>query len=95
MRLRRKRLSLVDRLRPYLDPGPAPEPMVSADPIRMFLYRWMIETGDPIEVVAKGFDLDLSEVIELVSGDRHLIPARDACRIHALLRLSPDDLHVG
>ena len=58
MRLRRNRVNLVDRLRPYVDGGQPPEPMVSADPIRMFLYRWMIETGDPIEMVARGFDLD-------------------------------------
>ena len=54
MRWRRKRVDLAERLRPYVDVGPPPEPMVDADPIRMFLHRWMIETGDPIEVVARG-----------------------------------------
>ncbi len=81
MRLRRKRTSLVDRLRPYLDPGPPPEPMVSADPIRMFLYRWMIETGDPIEVVARGFDIDAREASALVLGERRWISNSDAYRL--------------
>ena len=53
--------------------------MVSADPIRMFLYRWMIETGDPVEVIAKGFELETAEIDELLSGDRrHLTEAEDA-----------------
>ena len=69
MRLRwRRRRDLSERLRPYLPDRITPEPMVDADPIRMFLYRWMIETGDPIEVVAQGFDLSTEEVARL--GDR-------------------------
>ena len=95
MRLRRKTTGLVGRLRPYVDGGPPPEPMVSADPIRMFLYRWMIETGDPIEVVARGFDLDVREVWEIVSGDRRLMPGVDARRICALLELDVDDARPG
>jgi len=90
MRLRRRRTGQADRLRPYVDPGPAAEPMVSADAIRMFLYRWMIETGDPIEVVARGFDLDVTEVGEIASGDRRLIPRAEARRICALLGLDID-----
>lgn len=70
MRLRRKRVDLVDRLRPYGDGGEPPEPMVSADPIRMFLYQWMIETGDPIEVVATGFDVDVELISAIVNGER-------------------------
>jgi len=44
--------------------------MVSADPIRMFLYRWMIETGDPVELMAKGFDVDATTICELLPGER-------------------------
>ena len=65
MKLRRSRSSLVDRLRPHVDTGPSPEPLVSADPIRMFLYRWMIETGDPVAMVAEGFALDQDQVVNL------------------------------
>ena len=66
MRLRwRRRRDLADRLRPYLPDRVAPEPMVDADPIRMFLYRWIIETGDPIDLIAKGFDLPV-EVVEAI-----------------------------
>ncbi len=74
MRLRRRRRrDLAERLRPYLPDRIAPQPMVDADPIRMFLYRWMIETGDPIDVVAKGFDLSADLVRGLVRGEvKHL-----------------------
>lgn len=69
MRLRwRRRRDLAERLRPYLPDRITPEPMVDADPIRMFLYRWMIETGDPIDVVAKGFGLRPELVNDLVVG---------------------------
>ncbi len=79
MRLRwRRRRDLAERLRPYLPAGITPEPMVDADPIRMLLYRWMIETGDPIEVVAKGFDLDRPLVDELLSGRTRRLSAADA-----------------
>ena len=69
MRLRwRRRRDLAERLRPYLPDRIAPEPMVDADPIRMFLYRWMIETGDPIEVVAKRFAIERGIAEDLVEG---------------------------
>ena len=60
----RRQRDLAHRLGPYVPSAEPSDPMVDADPIRMFLFRWMIETGDPTDVVAKGFDLDL----ELVSG---------------------------
>ena len=71
MRWRRKRVDLAERLRPYTNPGPLPEPMVDADPIRMFLFRWMIETGDPIDVVARGFDVDVELLRDI--ADRRLV----------------------
>ena len=70
MRLpRRTRRDLADRLRPYVPLTVPNEPMVDADPIRMFLFRWMIETGDPIDVVARGFDID--EVVASAILSRH------------------------
>jgi len=90
MRLQRRRTSLVDRLRPYVDTGPPPEPMVSADPIRMFLYRWMIETGDPIEVVAKGFGLDEELVAATISGDSALLTETAERRIRRCLGMALD-----
>ena len=75
MKLRwRKRRDLAERLRPYLASAQPSEPMVDADPIRMFLFRWMIETGDPIEVVAKGFDLDAELLAAVLSGDLVRMP---------------------
>lgn len=68
MRWRRNRRDLVERLRPYWEQHRTlPEPMVDVDPIRMFIFRWMIETGDSIEVVARGFDADallLGEILD-------------------------------
>lgn len=82
MRWRRKRVDLAERLRPYVDVGPPPEPMVDADPIRMFLYRWLIETGDPIEVVARGFDVDvqlLSDILDRRVGWLPMTIAAELC----------------
>ncbi len=72
MRWGRKRKDLAERLRPYVEQHRVlSEPMVDADPIRMFLYRWMIETGDPIDVVARGFDVDVGLVRDI--ADRRLL----------------------
>lgn len=67
MRLRwRRQRDLADRLRPYVAPAEAIEPMMDADPIRMFRFRWLIETGDPLEVVATGFGLDAQLITDLL-----------------------------
>ncbi len=88
MRLRwRRRRDLAERLRPYLPDKITPEPTVDADPIRMFLHRWMIETGDPIEVVAKGFDLSPHVVLDLVSGERRRLRSAEASQIMKRLGL--------
>ncbi len=92
MRLRRSKRSLVDRLRPYVDTGPSPAPMVSADPIRMFLYRWMIETGDPVEVVAKGFALGRDQVVDLLSGELRYLTYSEAARLCGRLQLEPGEV---
>ena len=78
MRWRRKRMDLAERLWPYVNPGPPPEPMVDADPIRMFLFRWMIETGDPIDVVARGFDVDVELLRDVVDRRLMRIPESQA-----------------
>jgi len=64
--------------------------MVSADPIRMFLYRWMIETGDPVEVIARGFDLDLGLVSGLLTGRISSLPTQDALRIKTVVGIRAD-----
>ncbi len=92
MRRRRPGVDLVQRLRPYMDPSLAPERMVSADPIRMFLYRWMIETGDPIEVVAKGFDVDLDQARQLLSGSIRAVGAAEATDLRTRLGLDEEDV---
>lgn len=92
MRLRwRRRRDLAERLRPYLPDQFHPEPMVDVDPIRMFLYRWMIETGDPIEVVAKGFDLEVGLIRGLLGRSPRAFTRREASAIARKLRLVPED----
>ncbi len=92
MRRRRPRIRLVGRLRPYVDAGPPTEPMVSADPIRMFLYRWMIETGDPVAVVAEGFALDRDQVVNLLSGELRHLTYSEAVRLCVRLQLEPTEV---
>ncbi len=81
MRWRRKRVDLAERLRPYVDIAPRMEPMVDADPIRMFLFRWMIETGDPIEVVARGFNVDVNLMREVGLRRVAALPAQVAAEL--------------
>ena len=86
MRLRwRRRRDLAERLRPYLPERITPEPMVDADPIRMFLYRWMIETGDPIEVVGHGFQVDPQLLRDILDRTTRALPRSEwnhvACRL--------------
>ncbi len=78
MRIRRwRRRDLAERIAPYVQPIEPREPMVPADPIRMFLVRWMIETGDPIEVVATGFNLDVRLVRALLTRVTESLPRVD------------------
>lgn len=65
--------------------------MVSADPIQMFLFRWMMETGDPVEVIAKGFNVDEKMVCELLSGKRTRITKQEAILLRSRLSLDRDD----
>ncbi len=91
MRLRwRGRRDLAERLRPYLPDRIHAEPMVDADPIRMFLYRWMIETGDPIEVVAKGFALDQELLDAIARRDRLKLKRSEAGELARRLGLPAD-----
>ena len=73
----RRRRDLVERLRPYLPERITPEPMVDADPIRMFLYRWMIETGDPIGLVGRGFDTDPRILGSILDRTTRALPRSD------------------
>ena len=83
----RRRRDLAERLRPYVRPLQPSEPLVSADEIRMFLYRWMIETGDPVEVIAKGFDLDAAVVAEILDGRVTRLRAEDLASLKHKLSL--------
>ena len=83
----RRRRNLAKRLRLYVRSLAPIEPVVSADLIRMFLYRWMIETGDPVEVIAKGFDLDAELVTGVLSGRVRCFSVAEECRLRVLLAI--------
>ncbi len=83
----RTRRNLAERLRPYVRPLQPSEPMVAADPIRTFLYRWMIETGDSVEVIAKGFDLDPGLVAAILSGQVRWFTATEERRMRVFLAI--------
>lgn len=71
---------------------PIPERLPSR-PLRNWFLAWHIHTGDPPEVIAKGFDLDVQLVADLVSGDAPLMldsqVAIEACR---MIRVAPEAL---
>ena len=83
--------NLAERLQPYVRPLPTPEPMVSADPIRMFLYRWMIETGDSVDVIAKGFDIDVALTRQLLDGSVRRLQLQRSVELEAALGLGSED----
>ena len=62
-------------------------------PLRNWLLAWHIHTGDPADVIARGFDLDPILVADLLSGEVPLMIARgEALAICIRLRLAPDSL---
>lgn len=81
MRRRPKHTDLANRLRPFMNGFPAGEAMVEADPIRMFLFRWIIETGDPIETVARGFDLDAELIEDILERRLARLPQSEAAAV--------------
>lgn len=67
--MRWKRRDLSERLSPYMRKLALGKDSISTDPVRMFLFRWMIETGDPIDVIARGFDLPEDLVRQILRRD--------------------------
>jgi len=63
------------------------EPLVDVDLIRMFLIRWIIETGDPIEIVAKGFDLEAVLLDDLLGRRVRYLPKQQVAELAARLGL--------
>ncbi|MCP3878906.1 MAG: hypothetical protein GY701_11025 [Sulfitobacter sp.] len=59
--------------------------MVDADPIRMFLHRWMIETGDPIDVVARGFGVDAKLLEHITDRRTSVLSAHSAAELYEQL----------
>lgn len=47
-------------------------------PLRNWLLAWHIHTGDPAEVIAKGFDLDPAVVTDFLTGEVSLMLTGDA-----------------
>lgn len=66
---------------------------VPSRPLREWLTAWMIITGDPPETIAKGFDLDVTFVADLLGAEPprmlDVVLARELC---IKLRLDPAEL---
>ena len=66
---------------------------VSARPLHRFLLAWQVETGDSVELMAIGFDVDCDILRDLMGADYpcmiHIDAAEVLCR---RFRLDPGDL---
>ena len=61
-------------------------------PLRNWFLAWHIHTGDPADVIAKGFDLDPVLVADLLSGEVPLmLPAHEARVVAIRLRICPEN----
>lgn len=59
-------------------------------PLRNWLVAWHIHTGDPFEVIARGFDLPVQLVVELSGGRPPLMIDRVAAeKVCSKLRVAP------
>jgi len=66
------------------------EDRLPSRPLRNWFVAWHIHTGDPPEVIAKGFDLDEEIVVELLSGEGSLMmDEHTAIELCAKTRLDP------
>jgi len=62
-------------------------------PLRNWFLAWHIHTGDPPEVIAKGFDVDEEIVVDLLSGEASLMMETSAAlAICCNLRVDPQEL---
>ncbi len=62
-------------------------------PLRNWLLAWHIHTGDPADVIARGFDLDPVLVADLLSGEiPSMLPASEMVGICRLLRIDQQEL---
>lgn len=85
-----RRRDLVERLAPFVQPiDPAPVRLVSVQPIRWWLDGWAAATGDPPEVIARGFGLDGSVIDALMAGRLRRVTPTQRRRICTALGLDP------
>lgn len=69
----------------------SPPDRLPSRPLRNWFLAWHLHTGDPAKVIAKGFDLDLELVADLLSGDAPLMmPSPMVLEICAHLRIAPE-----
>ena len=67
--------------------------MVPAGPLRQWLTAWAITTGDPLDVIAQGFDLDATLVAELLGSEPpRMLDSAVARKVCRKLRLDPTQL---
>lgn len=66
------------------------EDRLSSKPLRNWLLAWHIHTGDPLQVIATGFDLPVELVADLLGPRPPLMLQRgEALAICARLRIAP------
>lgn len=62
-------------------------------PLRNWFLAWHIHTGDPADVIAKGFDLDPMLVADLLRGEVSLmVPTDEALKVCSSIRVLPGRL---
>lgn len=62
-------------------------------PLRNWFLAWHIHTGDPAEVIARGFDVDAALVNDLIGPDApSMIDVSDATIVCAAARIAPQTL---
>jgi hypothetical protein len=88
-----RRRDLVERLRPYQQPPSAPlDSLVSTEPLRLFFCGWIAATGDRVDVAARGFDLSLELLEDILGGQIRRIRIDDALAVCDAIRVEPDEL---
>lgn len=85
-----RRRDLAERLAPYVQPATAVlglqrATVVSAEPIRRWLEGWGAATGDPFDVIARGFGLDQDLVRDLLDEEVRVLATIEDCRIRLAL----------
>jgi len=71
------------------------EDRLPSRPLRNWFLAWHIHTGDPPEVIARGFGLEEEIVTELISGEAPLMMSKNtAVEVCRQVRIDPADFWI-